>query len=388
VKILHTIRGANPASGGPIEAVRQFSRAMAAQGHHIEIASLDHPGDSWVKESEFTLHALGTRPPTHYGRSPAFTRWLREHHGEFDAVIVNGLWQFASHGTRLALRGAATPYFVFPHGMLDPWFKRQYPLKHLKKWLYWPWAEYRVLGDARAVLFTCEEEKILARQSFWLYRANEEVANLGIAEPSGDAAAQRALVLGRFPELRDRRVVLFLGRIHEKKGCDLLLEAFAAAAKREPRLHLLMAGPDQAGLQARLQQRAASLDVAARVTWAGMLSGDLKWGAFHVAEVFALPSHQENFGLAVVEALACGVPVLIAHPVNIWREIEDDGAGFADKDDLAGTQRALDRWLALPDSERRAMRERARGSFCRRFEISQAAANLIAVLRACGVKDG
>jgi glycosyltransferase involved in cell wall biosynthesis len=388
VRILHTIRGANPASGGPIEAVRQFSRAMAAQGHRIEIASLDRSTDPWVKDFEFPLHALGAEPPTHYGRSPVFSDWLRAHHGAFDAVIVNGLWQFASHGTRLALRGTATPYFVFPHGMLDPWFKRQYPLKHLKKWLYWPWAEYRVLRDARAVLFTCEEEKLLARQSFWLYRAHEQVANLGIAEPAGEAAAQRAHVLERFPELRDKRVVLFLGRLHEKKGCDLLLEAFAAAARREAQLHLLMAGPDQTGLQAGLQQRAQALGVASRVTWAGMLSGDLKWGAFRAAEVFALPSHQENFGLAVVEALACGVPVLIARPVNIWREIEADGAGFADADDLAGTRRMLDRWLALPDGERRAMRERARGSFCRRFEISRAAANLVAVLRRCGVKEG
>ena len=76
----------------------------------------------------------------------------------FDAVIINGLWQYHSFGAWRALRGTATPYYVFPHGMLDPWFKRSFPLKHLKKWLYWPWAEYRVLRDARAVIFTCEAE--------------------------------------------------------------------------------------------------------------------------------------------------------------------------------------------------------------------------------------
>jgi hypothetical protein len=98
-----------------------------------------------------------------------------------------------------ALRGIGQHYFVFPHGMLDPWFKRTYPFKHLKKWLYWPWAEYRVLRDAQAVLFTCEEEKRLARESFWLYRCNERVVTLGIARPSGDTTAQRELFLAAIP---------------------------------------------------------------------------------------------------------------------------------------------------------------------------------------------
>ncbi|MEB0151131.1 glycosyltransferase, partial [Pseudomonas sp. CCC2.2] len=84
-------------------------------------------------------------------------------------------------GTWRALAKKKIPYFIFTHGMLDPWFKKNYPLKHLKKWLYWTWGEYRVLRDAKAVLFTCEEEKILARQSFWLYKANEVVTAFGTA---------------------------------------------------------------------------------------------------------------------------------------------------------------------------------------------------------------
>src|SRR5206468_2813608 len=120
-------------------------------------------------------------------------------------------------GVWWALHNTTTPYFVYTHGMMGPWFKRTYPLKHYKKWLYWFWADYRVLRDAAAVLFTCEEERRLARQSFWLYRCDECVVSYGTAGPSGDRDAQHALFTAQFPELRGKRVLVFLGRIHVVK---------------------------------------------------------------------------------------------------------------------------------------------------------------------------
>ena len=385
MKILHTIRSVNPAGGGVIEVVRQFSGVMERQGHTVAVASLDAPGDAWVKEFPHRVHALGP-VATGYGRTTNFTSWLRDHHTEFDCVVVNGLWQFNSFGTRQALHGTGTPYFVFPHGMLDPWFKRAYPLKHLKKWLYWPWAEYRVLRDARAALFTCEEEKILARQSFWLYSCREQVVPLGIATPPGDAEKQRSLFLQQFPGLAGQRIILFLGRIHEKKGCDLLLQAFAPFAKKDPRLQLVIAGPDQTGWRATLEKLAETLGVTRQVSWPGMLGGDLKWGAFHAAEAFALPSHQENFGIVVAEAAACGLPVLISNQVNIWREIEADGAGLVAPDTLDGTSRLLSGWLEMPDAAKSEMRARAQKCFNDRFEIGHATGQFLKTLRECGVK--
>ncbi len=247
----------------------------------------------------------------------------------------------------------------------------------MKKWLYWPWAEYRVLQDARATLFTSESERLLARESFWLYKCNEIVVNYGTSAPIGDAEDKRQTFLKQFLELRDKRLLLFLSRIHFKKGCDLLLEAFAKVAGLDDSLHLVMAGPDQTGWQTDLQKQAKNLGIEQKITWTGMLSGELKWGALFAAEVLVLPSHQENFGIVVAEALACGVPVLISNKVNIWREIVADGAGLTANDDLDGTTQLLQKWLAMPSEEKKVMQQKTKQCFAQRFEIRKAAKNLI-----------
>ena len=326
------------------------------------------------------MHNLGPGRFGTYRLAPRLREWLDENKARFGAIIVNGLWQYHGFAAWQALHGTSTPYFVFTHGMLDPWFKRRYPLKHLKKWLYWPWAEYRVLRDARAVLFTCEEERLLARQSFSLYRAEETVVSYGTPGPErGDPEAQREAFLQQFPQLRGKRLLLFLGRIHPKKGCDLLIEAFGVESRRDPSLHLVMAGPDSGDMILQLSRRATALGIS-RITWTGMLRGELKWGAFRAAEAFVLPSHQENFGIAVAEALACRLPVLISNKVNIWREIEQDGAGLVDDDTLEGTLRLLQRWETLDAAQRLQMADDAERSFRARFHIDAAARRLLEVL--------
>ena len=174
----------------------------------------------------------------------------------YDAFIINGIWQYHSFAAHSVLKSKNLPYYLFTHGMLDPWFKHQYPLKHLKKCLYWLWGEYPVIRDAKKVLFTSEEEKILARQSFWPYRCNEQVVNYGTAGHIGNAEDQRALFLSRFPHLQGKRFLLFLSRVHPKKGIDLLVEAFAQTHKNQPELQLVIAGPDQVGWQKELTQLA------------------------------------------------------------------------------------------------------------------------------------
>jgi glycosyltransferase involved in cell wall biosynthesis len=379
VRILRSIHSVNPALGGPIESVKQSSAVLIRRGHVVEIISLDAPNDSWVRECPVKVHARGPgRGP--YGYTPAFTHWIKERHANYDAVIVQGLWQYSGFGVWRALRKTPTPYFVFPHGMLDPWFKRTYPAKHLKKLLYWPWAEYRVLRDAAAVLFTSEEERRLARESFSLYRCNEVVVNYGTAAPEIDLAAAREDFFSSFPQLRGRRFLLFLGRLHEKKGSELLIKAFVGrnSSRTDQSLELVIAGP--CADDAYLENLKRMVPTGSGITFTGMLAGNAKWGAFSAADAFILPSHQENFGIAVVEALACGTPVLISNKVNIWREIAADEAGYVENDDQTGTARLIERWEAAAPDVRAAMKENARKSFARHFEINRATDSLLEVL--------
>jgi glycosyltransferase involved in cell wall biosynthesis len=274
--------------------------------------------------------------------------------------------------------GSSIPYYVFPHGMLDPWFKETFPLKHLKKWLYWPWAEYRVLRDAAAVIFTSEEECLQARKSFWLYRCREKVSPLGVgAAPISSNA--KSEFLSRYPQLQNMRNFLFLGRLHPKKGCDILLEAFARLRSNDAS-SLILAGPDQIGWESDLRSQVTRLNLTNRVVFTGMLEGSMKQGAFASAEAFVLPSHQENFGISVVEALAASVPVLISNRVNIWREIEADRAGYVESDDLAGTSRLLQRWIDTAPAERETIRQNGRRCFEQRFEIDRAVDSLLQIL--------
>ncbi len=384
LRVLHVISSADRRGGGPIEGILQINRALQSLGHESELVTPDPPDAPWLAEFPMPITALGGAKFS-YRYSPHLVPWLMENASRYDCLIVNGLWQFHGLAVRQAALRLGVPYFVYTHGMLDPWFKRAFPLKHLKKLLYWHWNERRILRDAAAVCFTSEEERRLARHSFGCYHASEVVVNYGTSVPAGDPDTQREMFLSRWPHLREQRLLLFLSRIHAKKGCDLLLEAFARAVATDPSLHLVMAGPDQTGWQAKLEAQAQKLGIAEHITWTGMLSGEMKWGAFRAAEAFALPSHQENFGIAVAEALACGVPVLISDKVNIWREIEQSGAGLVAPDTKAGTSDLLQRWLCLSEQERQVMGCHAAECFAEHFEIHQAAQSLLDVLASVGV---
>jgi glycosyltransferase involved in cell wall biosynthesis len=379
MRVLHCISSVNPADGGPIEGLKQIAAVLNRSGYGIEVATLDSGREPWLKDFPLPVHALG---PTvlHYRFSPRWTPWIRENAANYDAVIINGIWQYHSFGAWMGLRGSSTPYFVLTHGMLNPWFKRRYPLKHAKKWLYWPWGDYRVLRDARAVLFTCERERELARESFGRYRCHEIVVGYGTSLPPGQPAAQRRAFLDAYPQLRGRRLVLFMGRIHPVKACDQLIAAFAEMFAHAPEWRLVMVGCDQVGWKASLVALAARLGAADRITWIENLSGDLKWGAFRAADVFVLPSHCENFGMVAAEALACGLPVLASDQVNICREIAQDGAGLIAMDDLEGTRHLLRVWREMPASDREQYRSRAEQCFRQRFEIHHVAQNLANVL--------
>jgi glycosyltransferase involved in cell wall biosynthesis len=367
-RLLHVVASFAPAAGGTTEAIRNLAQCCVGA---VEVVCLDDPRAAYVQGQSFPVHALGP-PRGNYRWTPRLQPWLAENLDRFDGVVIHGLWQYHGYGSYGMVRGRL-PYVVFPHGMLDPYFKRAFPLKHFKKQVYWLAREHRMLRDARAVCFTTAMERDASAKTFWPGGWRSAVVSLGTTEPGGEPSAQREAFLTRFPGLRGRRFFLFLSRIHRKKGCDLLLDAFARV---KADWDLVMAGPDEEGLQPVLEAQAARLGVASRVHWTGMLEGDVKWGALRTAEAFVLPSHQENFGIAVVEALACGVPVIISDKVNIWPEIAQDKAGIVKDDSADGIYEGMVEFLAMGREERLQMIRNGIDCFRARYEMKRSAALL------------
>lgn len=379
MRLLHIISTVNPAGGGPIEGVRQRGMFLEAEGHSVEVLSLDSPESPHVRNFALRVHAMGPGKGG-FGYAPRMVEWLKAHASEYDHIVINGLWQYHGWAASRVLKNLGKPYHLFTHGMLDPWFKHAYPLKHLKKYIYWLLAESHVVRGARKVLFTCEEEMLRAAESFTPYQANGEVVPYGTSNPPDDSVRLRARFFDRYPDLKGKRLFTFLSRVHEKKGCDLLIQAFSQVARENSEIHLVIAGPVDDVYRSKLQALVDEASMQGRISWLGMVTGDDKWAALHAAEVFVLPSHQENFGIAVAEALGCGRAVLISDKVNIWRELLADRVALVEPDTLEGTVSNFKVWLGLPEGDRQKMGENALKTFNRRYTIEAMAHGLVSAL--------
>ncbi len=388
MRILNIIASLDPTHGGPIDGALRLAEIWQRQGHHVAVATMDATDADYLPAT-LPVFALGPaaldpsagRPPLwkRFRYAPAMVPWLRGHVREYDVAIVHALWNYSTMAARRVLVGGDTPFFVFPHGALDPWFRSEYPLKHRAKSVLWSLNEGALFNAADGVLFTTEEERRLADGMFQPYRPVSHVVGFGSADAPADEQRQVAAFHAAVPAIGDRDFLLFLSRIHPKKGCDLLVDAFADIADANPGLDLVIAGPDQVGWTEDLRVRADRRGVGARIHWPGMLVGDAKWGAFRACEAFVLPSHSENFGIVVAEALSCGKPVLISDKVNLWREVAADGAGRVEPDTATGTRALLEAHLAASANQKAAMAHSARRCFETRFRFEAAADRMMAL---------
>jgi glycosyltransferase involved in cell wall biosynthesis len=380
MKILRIIPSVAAAQGGPVEGMREGALVHCAAGHWTEVMSLDPAGSAAVADFPFVVHVLGPGLGR-FGWSRNPERWIGANAARFDAAVVHGLWTHGCIAGALALARAGLPYVVYTHGMLDPWFLKGRPINRLAKQVMWLGWQGRALAGARTVLFTAEEERRRAEGVFFGPGYRAKVVPYGASEPGARERAEGpAAFAAACPLPAGARYLLFMGRLHRKKGVDLLLEAFAGLAGMRPDLHLVVAGPDQQGLADELRALAQRLGLAGRLHLPGMVRGAAKWGAYLGAEAFVLPSHQENFGIVLAEAMAVSVPVITTTGVNIWREIEAAGAGLVTDPSVAGLGRALRRWHDMPAEARHAMGRAARLGFERHFNVVSAANALLEVL--------
>jgi glycosyltransferase involved in cell wall biosynthesis len=298
--------------------------------------------------------------------------------------------------------------------MLDPWFQKESGRrwKALRNRIYWRLIEHRLIRDAAAVLFTCQRELELAQTTFPYYSPNREInVGYGVPDPPVYSEEMHRLFHKSCPALpHDRPFLLFLSRIHPKKGVDLLIRAYAEVygSMESPTNAvpaLVIAGPSDSDYGREMIWLAESLlacrvftphsfsDLRSPITdaplpmnypsihFTGLLQGEAKWGALHRCEALVLPSHQENFGISVAEALSCGKPVLIADKVNIFREVEVARAGLVAPDDLKGITSLLLQWSDLEDDCRHRMARNAMQLFQERFHNKTTALCLLEVLK-------
>ncbi|GAB4016665.1 hypothetical protein GCM10028808_45840 [Spirosoma migulaei] len=382
----------NPIIGGPCQGIRHSIGALSKLGITNEVVSLDNPNDDFLGLDPFPIYALGPdkRP---WAYSAKLLPWLLENLSRFDVVIMHGLWLYPSYAVWKAIiqqkqqpNTTLTRFYIMPHGMLDPWFQKAEgrKLKALRNWLYWKVIENKVVNESDGLLFTCQTELLLARKPFRPYHPKQEInVGYGIEEPPAYTKEVRKAFLEKYSEIIEQPYLLFLSRIHYKKGVDLLVKAYWGILKErnEAKLvtpKLIIAGP---GLETPYGQTILQFvnehpQLKSMILFTGMLTGDAKWGAIYGCEAFILPSHQENFGIAVAEALSCGKPVLISDQVNIWREIEAGESGLIAPISLDGTAQLIQKWLALTPVEQQLKGKNAKVTFKRHFAIQPAAENL------------
>lgn len=333
MRVLHVIPSIGPLRGGPSIAMGMIARALRDGGLHVDVATtndndrelLNVPLGTPVDEAgvRYWYFARTSHP---YTTSTGLAAWLRQNTRNYDIVHAHALFSFSTSVAASTARRQRVPYVVRPLGTLARYGMEQHSF--LKR-VSWVLVERRLLKDAAAVHFTSEAEREEAeRLGTW----RSVVVPLGVPE-MGEAVAHTSNANGDV-------VYLFMSRIHPKKRVDLLLRAFAEIAGKGA-ARLIIAGDGEASYVADLRKLAIDLGLRDAVTWAGHITGAEKQRIIADSHVFVLPSINENFGIAPVEAMAAGLPVVLSRGVAIHREVEQYRAGLIAEDTVASLAEAL-----------------------------------------------
>lgn len=352
MKILHVIANLAPRYGGPAKACVAMAQAVARLGHEVSIytTNQDGPGelaaplDRPVRQEGVEIRYFPIQSPRFWGTSWPLGRALARDLRDYDLCHIHSLYLFHDLVAGHYCRKYGVPYLMRPHGTLDPYLHRRH---RWRKALMEAWFENRNIRQAAALHFTSEEEKRLAGP--YIGGAPGAVVPLGVDLREFQDLPETGRFRARFPEIGAKQIVLFLGRINFKKGLDLLAPAMAQVLEHRRDVHLVVAGPDNDGWGGRVKGWLKEAGILEHTTFPGMLLGAEKLSALRDARLFVLPSYSENFGLAVVEAMACGLPVVISDKVNIWREVEAAGAGLVGPIEPASLAANLERLLSAPD---------------------------------------
>lgn len=331
MKILHVIPSLSPNRGGPSFAVRAMTEAATHTGIEVHVVTTDDNGKGHSRVllevpliENAVIYRYFRRQTSFYTFSWPLTYWLWKHVHEYDLLHIHSLFSYSTLPAAWFAHWHGVPYIIRPLGHLNRWGmeNRRTTLKRLSL----RYIEGPILQQAALLHFTCEQERLEAKEVGVTGPA--VIAPLGIDTIPFQQLPPVDMFATSYPETKNKVRLLFLSRIDPKKGLDLLLSAFAQLQQSHPAIVLVLAGDGDAAYLGELKALVHQLDIADAVIWTGFLTGQAKLAALAAADLFVLPSYSENFGIAVVEAMAAGLPVVISDQVGIYHEVSKGNAGL------------------------------------------------------------
>lgn len=335
MKVLHVIPSLSPALGGPTQVALKVVQAIRAQGVDAEIVTTDHQQDNsdiplnqrvdYENVPVWFLPAFPF-PLKEYIFSAALTKWLWHNIGKYDILDNHYLFSYVPSCAGAIARWFKTPYTVRTQGQLTPWALKQ---GTLKKQLYTTLIERENLNKAAAVHCTTQQEaQDLNRFGI---KTPTITLPLGVTKAVKISTAKSELYQ-QYGIAENKLIILFLSRLHYKKRPDLLVESLSQVIKHKQNFHLIMAGNSEPDYLRYLQKLVTQYDLSNYVSFPGFVTGRDKDLLLQGADIFALPSHSENFGIAVAEAMAAGLPVIVTPGVQIAPQIAAANAGMVVED--------------------------------------------------------
>lgn len=377
----------NPNAGGTSQAVRNLVPNLQKNYTESEVICFDIENFNYGIVDDFKIYKIGNGK-TAYQYNPFLVKWLVNNLSKYGTIIVHGIWQYHNYAVFRAVKTVkkqkmlVPKVIIMPHGMLDPYFQKSAnrKWKAFRNIIVWKLTEQIAINNADAIFFTCEEELILAKTTFKGYRPKKEV-NVGFGIPS--APVKTVAIQSSFriamPQLNNK-FWLFLSRIDPKKGVDVLIDSYNELCLVNQTLpDLVIAGPKNSLFAQKMISKAKT---NSKIHFPGMLTGEAKWAAFYNCEAYLLPSYQENFGIAIVEAMSCKKPVLISRNINIWKEIETGNGGWIlDEVSISSLKEQLKKINQITSNQLHMIGEQAYQIYEKEFDIEERAKEFCKIIK-------
>lgn len=344
--VVHVISSVDPRAGGTTTQLVSLVKAQVDLGMTVTVIStfaqdFDPSAAEEMQNAGVYLELVG--PSTQVlAWHPKISRVLRDVIVTANVVHIHGLWEEIQHRAAVIARELDVPYLFSLHGTLEPWSMQQ---SRLKKQIYMAVRMKKNLNEASALHYSDGLEQELTAD--WRLATPSIIQPYAVDLSAFERLPSKGVFRRAFPKLGDSPYVLFLGRLHPRKGLDVLIPAFARGAT--PAHKLVIAGPaGEPGYEPQLHTTVKELGLTDRVIFTGMIDGNVRTAAYAEADLFVLPSHAENFGTSAIESLACGTPVIVSFGVALSRQIALNTVGDAVAIGVDPLAEMIKSWLADP----------------------------------------